>query len=130
MTNSPRSSAERSRCDDTPVKRTDDECLADALGHLDVLKLHLASNGRDDQLVLDAAALRLSAAIECVALVSEERRTGVIDERSWRTIKSMRNRIAHAYEFMDPAVLRATFDSDVAGFERDVRRMLGEGRIG
>jgi uncharacterized protein with HEPN domain len=112
------------------VRRTDEEHLQDALAHLDVLRLHLGAADHDDQLVLDAAALRLSAAIESVALVSEERRRDVIDDRSWRTIKSMRNRIAHAYGFMDPAVLRTTFDRDVAGFERDVRRMLADGDAG
>lgn len=111
------------------MKRTDDECLRDALAHLHVLKTHLAESERDDQLVLDAAALRLSAAIECVALVSDERRLSRIDERSWRTIKSMRNRIAHAYEFVDPAVLRTTLDVDVAGYEHDLRQML-EGGVG
>ncbi|RFA10023.1 hypothetical protein B7R54_13020 [Subtercola boreus] len=112
------------------MRRTDRECLQDALDHLTVLQAHLAESDRDDQMVMDAAALRLSAAIDSVALVSEETRKGAIDGSSWRLIKSMRNRIVHAYGFMDPAVLRATFDDDIGGFERDVRRLLETLRIG
>jgi uncharacterized protein with HEPN domain len=105
------------------VKRTDADHLDDALTHLQVLHEHLMLTEAHDQVVLDAAALRLSASIECVGQISEALRTTVIDERTWRAVRGMRNRIAQAYAFVDPAVLRSTLQSDVAGFHEDVRRL-------
>jgi uncharacterized protein with HEPN domain len=105
------------------VKRTDADHLDDALTHLRVLHEHLMLTEAHDQVVLDAAALRLSASMECVGQVSDKLRTTVIDERTSRAVRGMRHRIAHAYAFVDPAVLRSTLKGDVAGFHDDVRRL-------
>ena len=106
------------------MTQTDRARLQDAAEHLVVMHQHLAETGADDQLVIDAAALRLSAAIDSVASVPDTLRQKVITDDSWRAIKGMRNRIAHAYAFFDPAVLRSTLDRDVTGFEADVHRLI------
>jgi uncharacterized protein with HEPN domain len=106
------------------VTRTEAEFLADAAQHLQVLKQHLSITGVDDQLVLDAAALRLSAAIESISNVSDTLRSKGIPEHEWRAIRGMRNRIAHAYGFMDPAALRKTLRADVAKFEADIHKLI------
>jgi hypothetical protein len=42
------------------VSRSDRELLADALGHLEVLRAHQARRDLDDQIVADAVCLRLA----------------------------------------------------------------------
>jgi uncharacterized protein with HEPN domain len=98
--------------------------LTDARHHLEILHEHLSANSLDDQLVLDAAALRLTAAIDSVSRIPGEVRSGVIPESRWRAIKGMRNWIAHAYGFIDPSVLRRTLNYDVVELERYVRELL------
>lgn len=106
------------------MRHTDRTLIQEALDHLEMLHRHLSQSEADSQLVLDAAALRLSAAIDSLLRVSEELRLRVMDEKTWRDIKSMRNRIAHAYAVMDASTLSSTFNNDIAVFESDVRRML------
>lgn len=106
------------------MTRTDRELLVDAARHREVLRQHLDRNDVDDQLVLDAAALRLSAAIDRVASIAESLRRRTISDQQWRAIRGMRNRMAHAYGFMDPAVLWSTLVADVAQFEADVHELI------
>ncbi|WP_308467595.1 HepT-like ribonuclease domain-containing protein [Rathayibacter soli] len=106
------------------MKRTDRKYIQESLDHLEVLHRHLSQPTTDRQLVVDAAALRLSAAIDSLSRVSEELRQREMSEKVWRDIKSMRNRIAHAYAVMDASTLDDTFDNDIAAFEADIRRML------
>lgn len=106
------------------MKRTDSDWLLDALQHLKALKRYLDSDVPDDDMVLDAAALRLSAAIESVSRISDKQRRRVMPDELWREIKGVRNRIAHAYGYTNPVELRAIVEGDVVAFEVDVRRML------
>lgn len=113
------------------MKRDDAGWLDDAEAHLRVLREHLAAGVRDDQLVLDAAALRLSAVIDSVARVDDARRRAVIDDVSWRAIVGTRNRIAHGYGFIDPVVLRGVLETDLdelATYLAALRRRCDEAR--
>lgn len=44
------------------MTRSDDELLAQALAHLEVLRSHLAAGDLADQTIADAVSLRLAAA--------------------------------------------------------------------
>jgi uncharacterized protein with HEPN domain len=111
------------------VKRGDREWIEDAASHLDIVRSHLQTPA-DSQLVLDAAAMRLSAAIDSVAHVADSARAGVIPDQQWRRIKGTRNRIAHEYGFVDRDVLRAILEKDVAAFADQVAQLRAaiEGR--
>lgn len=100
------------------------EHLGDALTHIDALTGHASRSDIDAEIVVDACALRLSAAIDAVSQVPNDLRSSHIDEPEWRTIRGMRNRIAHAYAIVDPAVVRQTIADDVAGFRESVSAML------
>jgi uncharacterized protein with HEPN domain len=106
------------------VKHSSREWLLDALQHLSILRRYLDSSSADEGMLLDAAALRLSSAIESVSHIPEGVRREVIPDELWRTIKGLRNRIAHAYGFTSPVKLRQTVIEDVADFEASVRRLL------
>lgn len=108
------------------MKRSDKKVVEEALEHLDVLHRHPSQQDSDRQLVVDAAAMRLSAAIDSISRVSEELRQSVMSEQVWRDIKSMRNRIVHAYGAIHSSILDSTFERDVEPFEDDIRRMLNQ----
>ena len=106
------------------MKRTEQEWLLDALGHIDTLKRYIAGDNPDRELVLDAAALRLSAAIDSVARIPEVQRQSVMSDVLWREIKGVRNHIAHGYGFADRTELYNVIIDDVTEFESCIRVML------
>lgn len=106
------------------MKRTEREWLLDALGHIETLKRYVAGDNSDRELVLDAAALRLSAAIDSVARIPEKQRQRVMSDALWREIKGVRNHIAHGYGFADRAELYNVVIDDVTDFESCIRTML------
>jgi uncharacterized protein with HEPN domain len=107
------------------VSRSDRELLADALGHLEVLRSHQARGDLDDQTVADAVCLRLAAAVEAVASMSSDVRADAFGEE-WPLIWATRNRIAHGYAFIDRNMIEATIDKDLPGFEATLRRLFGK----
>lgn len=104
------------------MSRTDRELLADAMDHLDMLHRHLERTDLDEQLVADAVALRLAAAIESVARISRERRDEAFGDE-WPLIWATRNRIAHGYAYIDLGMIAATIENDIPGFEATIRRL-------
>lgn len=104
------------------MRRTDRDWIEDAVSHLAIGTTHLHA-AADSQLVLDAAAMRLSAAIDSVAHVSDSVRASVIPDPLWRRIKGTRNRIAHEYGFVDRDVLRTILEKDVAAFAEQVAEL-------
>lgn len=104
----------------------DQRHVESALHHLDVLKSHLEQGTMDDPVLFDAVCLRLGASIEVAAKVSEEAR-GKAFGSMWKAIWSTRNRIAHAYEYIDPQLIRSTVESDLAGYEEALRGLLRQG---
>lgn len=106
------------------MKRADRDWLLDALGHIDILKEHLGIGDIREQIVFDAAVLRLSSAIESLSHVTDALRRPVIPDELWREIKGTRNIIAHQYGVVNQAQLREIFEGDAVRLEIDIRRML------
>lgn len=94
-----------------------------ALHHLDVLKSYLEQGTMDDPVLFDAVCLRLGASIEVAAKLSEEARARAFGT-TWKAIWSTRNRIAHAYEYIDPELIRSTVEGDLAAYEVALRGLL------
>ena len=100
-----------------------------ALEHLDAIHRHLAWGALDEEIVVDAVSIRLSAAID---VLNDGDPT--LGERlfptEWRAIKATRNVLAHAYRWVDRDRFRATVDNDLPEFERVLReefaRLQGE----
>lgn len=67
--------------------------LVEALEHLAILRQHVERHGIDDDDVVDACALRLSAAIEAVGRLPVSMVHEHLDDTEWRAIKGMRNRM-------------------------------------
>lgn len=105
------------------MSRPDVEHLTNAQEHLHRLREHLRRGDLDDDTVLDAVCMRLSAAIESVAAIDESAR---IDEfgSSWTAIWSVRNRIAHGYFYVDRQIITSTVKSDLVEFEASVERLI------
>ena len=111
------------------MKRSDREWLVDALDHIDVLKQHLSRGDIREQIVLDAAVLRLSSAIESLSHVSDSLRRPVVPDKLWREIKGTRNLFAHEYGFLNEAQLREIFERDTARLEADIHKMLEQSPV-
>jgi len=102
------------------MTRSDDELLAQALAHLDVLRNHLQAGDLADQTIADAVSLRLAAAIEAVNDCDAQRLDRLFGDE-WTLMWATRNRIAHGYAFVDLAIIQATVEQDVPAFEEKVR---------
>jgi uncharacterized protein with HEPN domain len=101
----------------------DQRHVESALHHLDVLKSCLKQGTMDDPVLFDAVCLRLGASIEVAAKLSEEARAHAFGPM-WKAIWSRRNRIAHAYEYIDPQLIRSTVKSDLVQYEDALRGLL------
>lgn len=101
----------------------DQRHVESALHHLDLLKSYLKHGTMDDPVLFDAVCLRLGASIEVAAKLSEGAR-GKAFGATWKVIWATRNRIAHAYEYIDPQLIRSTVESDLAGYEEALRGLL------
>ena len=101
----------------------DQRNVESALHHLDVLKSYLNEGTMDDPMLFDAVCLRLGASIEVAAKLSDDAR-GLAFGATWKAIWSTRNRIAHAYEYIDPQLIRSTIESDLVAYEGALRGLL------
>lgn len=77
------------------MSRKPEEVLRDALAHLQTMQAY-AEHDLNDQLVIDAACMRLSAAIEVLATLEPDVRNQLFGA-DWPLMWGMRNRIAHGY---------------------------------
>jgi uncharacterized protein with HEPN domain len=93
------------------VSRTPDEILRDALAHFETM-LAYAEHDLDDQLVIDAICMRLSAGIEALATLEMNVRDRLFGA-DWPLMWGMRNRIAHGYLLVDTAIVRQTLAQDI-----------------
>ncbi len=97
------------------MSRSATEVLTDALQHLEALQDY-AARGLDDQLVVDAICMRLSAAIEVLAGLDSDVRDRLFGE-DWPLMWGMRNRIAHlgaiALRAISRLRMRDSVDSDL-----------------
>jgi len=91
-----------------------------AIDHVEVLREHLKRGPLSDQLVFDAACMRLASAIEEISGAGE----AVVEEAfgaSWRRIRGTRNTIAHGYAFVDPRLIISAITNDLDDFEARLR---------
>jgi len=93
------------------VSRQVSEILEDALSHFEMTLRH-ARRDLDDQLVIDAVCMRLSAGIEALATLDSSVREDLFGA-DWRLMWGMRNRIAHGYLLVDVDIVRRTVERDV-----------------
>ena len=105
------------------MSRDTSETLGDALAHFEIMQSH-AEQDLNDQLVIDAVCMRLSAGIEALAALDPTERQSLFGA-DWSLMWGMRNRIAHGYLLVDPTVIRATLTHDVPTIVRRIHRTLG-----
>jgi len=104
------------------VRRSDIEHVRDAQQHLRKLREHLTRGDLADETIFDAVCMRLSAAIESIASISEARRVREFGD-SWPAIWSVRNRIAHGYIHVDDRIIHATVNEDLPELEGVLERL-------
>ena len=104
------------------MSRETAEVLRDALGHFDRMQEH-ASHDLDDQLVIDAVCMRLSAGIETLATLDPTVRVELFGEDR-PLMWGMRNRIAHRYLLVDSSIIRQTVTHDIPGIVARTRHYL------
>lgn len=68
-----------------------------------------AQGNLDDQLVIDAVCMRLSAGLEALAGLEVATRDRMFGD-AWPLMWGMRNRIAHGYLLVDAIVVRRTVE--------------------
>jgi uncharacterized protein with HEPN domain len=105
-------------------RRSPLEILEDAADHLDHVD---AYSHRDltDEMVMDAIAMRLSAAIEVLRRLPEDLRADVTGG-TWPQMWGLRNRIAHGYGTVDPTIIEATLRSDIAGLRDRMQQAIND----
>ena len=104
------------------MSRSDIEHVRHAQQHIRKLREHLTRGDLADETIFDAVCMRLSAAIESVASISEARRVREFGD-SWPAIWSVRNRIAHGYIYVDDQIIHATVSEELPEFEGVLERL-------
>jgi len=108
------------------MSRPPEEILTDAIAHLDTLQTY-AKRDLDDQIVIDAVCMRLSAAIETLATLPPGFRDQLFGT-DWPLMWGMRNRIAYGYMLVDTDIVRKTFGKDIPTILEHIRSKLPETR--
>ncbi|WP_314906602.1 HepT-like ribonuclease domain-containing protein [Propionibacterium acidifaciens] len=93
------------------ARRSADELIAEALEHFS-RAVDYSHRDLSDQLTLDAVAMRLSAGIETLTHVDDVVLMRILGEQ-WRSMRGMRNRLAHGYAFIDAVVVRTTVERNL-----------------
>lgn len=104
------------------MKRDRDDLLRDALDHFEIMSRY-ATQDTSDQLVIDAICMRLSAGLDVLAGLDADIRDELFAGK-WSLMWGMRNRIAHGYLLVDPAIVRQTIDHDMVVFVTSIRQAL------
>lgn len=107
------------------MSRTTAEILGDAHAHF--ARLENADRDLDDQLVVDAICMRLSAGIEALARLENADRDRLFGA-DWTVMWGMRNRIAHGYLLVNAEIVRQTVDEDLPGIVGVIEDELGAGK--
>lgn len=102
------------------MTRSDLDRVAAAREHLAALRRHLERGDLADDTIFDAVCMRLSAAIESIAMVDEARRAQAYGD-AWPAIWSVRNRISHGDALVDRTIIMATVDNDLGELEDGLR---------
>lgn len=93
------------------MTRQSEESLQDARTHFALMCQHARAN-LDDQLVIDAVCMRLSAGVEVLSSLDAATRDRLFGD-AWPLMWGMRNRIAHGYLLVDAEIVRRTLDHDI-----------------
>lgn len=99
------------------MKRTTADLADDALEHLALIRRYVGDYGLDEEVALDAVALHLSSALDCIGKMPPADRDAACD-RAWPQIRSLRNRIAHGYLWIEAAVVRDVVSAHLDGMEQ------------
>lgn len=94
------------------MKRTTDDILRVALFHFRAVRDYTARD-TEEQMVLDAIAMRLSAGIEELNGLEETDLRRLFGR--WDRMWGMRNRIAHGYVLVDIDLVTRTATNDIPG---------------
>lgn len=100
------------------------EVLEVALAHLDIAQQHGALD-LDSLVVTDGIALRLSAAVDALSQLEPTLRDSIAQGR-WDQMRGMRNRIAHGYGSVSPAIVRTTVENELGPLTERVQALLAE----
>jgi len=87
------------------------QILQEALVHFDVVASYGAGDV-SDQKTIDAICMRLSAGIEALSALDAAERESLFGS-VWAQMWGMRNRIAHGYLLVQPAIIRSTVERDL-----------------
>jgi uncharacterized protein with HEPN domain len=93
------------------VTRTPEDSLREAQTHFALMRRH-AQGDLEDQLVIDAICMRLSAGLEALARLDTAIRDRLFGD-AWPLMWGMRNRIAHGYLLVDTDIVRRTLEHDI-----------------
>ena len=85
--------------------------MREAQTHFALMRQH-AEGDLDDQLVIDAVCMRLSAGVEALARLDTSTRDRLFRD-AWPLMWGMRNRIAHGYLLVDTDIVRRTLQHDI-----------------
>jgi len=105
------------------VSRQSAEILRDALTHFETMQVY-AELDLNDQLVIDAICMRLSAGIEALATLDSAVREQIFGP-DWPLMWGMRNRIAHGYLLVDTGIIQQTLVQDIPGIIARISNRLG-----
>jgi uncharacterized protein with HEPN domain len=92
-------------------RRQSQQVLQEVMAHFEVVAGH-GSGDLSDQKTIDAICMRLCGGIEAVSGLSDADRETLLGD-VWNQMWGMRNRIAHGYLLVEPAIVRGTVDRDL-----------------
>ncbi|WRS31189.1 HepT-like ribonuclease domain-containing protein [Actinomycetaceae bacterium MB13-C1-2] len=103
---------------------TEVELFEEALVQLAKI-LEYSKRNLEDEVVVDAIALRLATMIDTLSRLSELTLMESFGE-NWKLMRGMRNRIAHGYMTVDPEAVAATVQKDLPQIESAIRSYLSD----
>lgn len=104
------------------MTRSGGELLGDALAHFERIEGY-AEGDLNEQVVIDAICMRLSAGIEVLGRLAPDSLEGLFGD-SWTDMWGMRNRIAHGYLSVNTDIVRQTVEEDLPPIIAAIRAEL------
>ena len=92
-------------------RRLAEQMLQEAVAHFEVVAEYGEAD-LTDQKTVDAICMRLSAGVEALSGLEAVEREALFGE-VWNQMWGMRNRIAHGYLLVEPAIVASTLERDV-----------------
>jgi len=105
------------------VSFRDRQRLADVQAAIEAIRSHLERGGLSDDLVFDAARIRLLEIGEAVKALPDEL-LSTQPSIPWRQIARMRDHLAHRYFDTAHTIVQATVDNDLPVLEKAVQAMM------